>query len=257
MILTYFKFINTLQLQQEICSTIPNLAPINNIALVLIETAEDYCQITVPDDILPQDKSLLDSIISNHIALPEILEPDWSNLAKTLSASKPFFRVYTESKSKSSVTTPFSFLMDTLTTTHNINNLQFALNDIQKSLNFPFTKEEIHFLNKALLDNHFSIQLPFREDAPEFYIPCPDWVGLEKSLSNSFIFFKVFQLAKNSTPLNTIYTLVQDTVTSSRNEGTLQFALSDLKNTIEPKFTQAELDHMNNILIVNNFTIRI
>lgn len=183
--------------------------------------------------------------------------PNWEKLQVLLRASLPFARVYSESKNRTNINTIFTVMQDTLTSTRNINDLAFALSDLNYSLDPPFSKIELQFLNQALSSCNFPIQLPVTASNPDNFTPPVNWVGLEKAFRASSIFIRIYLSAKESIAVNTIYTLLQDTITSTHSLSDFGFVLYDLAHSINPPLTTEEKDYINLALANNNFNIQI
>ncbi len=259
MILTISKYCNLIQLQVEIYNKIPSLNPINNRAQILVEGNNDITCITLSEDVKEVDDIIktLNEVIDNHLPKLEKRQENWKGLEESLRSSKPFMRVYMESKNKAQITPTYALIMDCITSSKNIDTLAFALNDLNASITNGFSKEEINIINEKLAANHFEVQLSIGEDTADIFIPPPNWESLEKTLSQNNLFFRVYNLAKTNTIINCIFTLLMDCITSSRNESTLNFVLNELKNNLVPSLSQEEIIQINNMLLVNNFTFSI
>ena len=105
----------------------------------------------------------------------EIVVTDWDGLVNSLRGTAVFAKIYVaatqpETNTIAALTktlkanTGYTLLMDTLTKTHNLQDLQFALGQLRAALGSistvgDFTADEIAWINERLVAHHFPIQL--------------------------------------------------------------------------------------------------
>lgn len=251
MLLTYRKVCGYIQLQEELLLALPSLVK-DGIPYFTLEGIEDTVMLDVPDDI---DKTIIDRIVEAHIIKEEKPAEDWAQLEQDIRATPLFYRLYATSKDHPELGTIYTLIQDTVTSTHNANDLAFALADLQRTIVPALSVYELTNFNEMLGRNNIPLQIPIPNEAPLAFTPPPDWRGLELALRNTTLFYRVYMTAKQVLPLNTIFTLLQDTITSTHIVNDLQFVLNDLQATIQPPLSEEEIRQTNEILKTYNFPI--
>jgi hypothetical protein len=82
-----------------------------------------------------------------------------------------------------------------------------------------------------------------------------DWDGLISDLRGSDIWAKTFQAACNSLAENAAWTLIQNTLTSTRHPSDLEFSIAALRGAMQPDFSKAEIKKLNTLLKNRGFSI--
>lgn len=90
------------------------------------------------------------------------LTPDWEGLINDLRGTEVFSRVYGAAASTIEANTAYTLLMDTLTKTHNLTDLEFAIGALRQAMTGTvgdFTPEQIVWINGKLSDRGFVLRL--------------------------------------------------------------------------------------------------
>lgn len=82
------------------------------------------------------------------------LEPNWNQLVADLRGTAVFGKAFT-----TAAPNPWSLLLTSLTTTHLVEDLSFALYAVRASMPIDFTESEIAEINQKLAANNFEFQL--------------------------------------------------------------------------------------------------
>ncbi|AFZ31643.1 hypothetical protein Glo7428_3156 [Gloeocapsa sp. PCC 7428] len=124
-----------------------------------------------------EPQSELDQILLNEIqALPEwetldlsdrppsndstVAEPNFAGLAAAVRDTPVFGKAYMASKSNSDILSALSFFMSALNTNvFTIQDLEFALKDLQRALGSIWSQEDSDFINLSLQNNGFGFQI--------------------------------------------------------------------------------------------------
>lgn len=85
--------------------------------------------------------------------------------------------------------------------------------------------------------------------------PQTDWDGFVSDLRGSEIWVKTFQAACTSIPANAAWTLIQNTLTSTRHPEDLEFAIATIRSVMSPDFTEEDIATLNKILKDRGFSI--
>lgn len=80
--------------------------------------------------------------------------PDWEGLYSRLRSSTVFQKSFSTSSANG-----WALLLTTLGTTHNEQDLRFALSQVRAGLTVDFTAEDLSWINQKLEEHHFSLRL--------------------------------------------------------------------------------------------------
>lgn len=117
----------------------------------------DWFNVPFKNEEDPLTKELREWEKNNYPLIPG--DPNWTELVAEVRGGELFGKIYTAAKDNTQMAVPFNLLVSTLNSNNpNIQDLQFALQDIKALMEDMLTEEDVSKINQLLAKHNF----PFR-----------------------------------------------------------------------------------------------